>query len=149
MKAERINAFLVALERVMDEKLKIPVKKTGLAPYQSLESSHYHLMVLVAISTPGLSRIIYYFPRQTAHQLAREMFFGLEITDEQLVQTAIMELFYRITSQATEFQPDLRVNDAPVVRKAELLPDEEQFSGLTLTFETPAGPFLMCALDRY
>lgn len=148
MNAERINAFLVALERVLDEKLKLAVKKTGMAQYSPLELSHYHLMVLITVSTPGLSRILYYFPQKTAHQLAREMFFGLEITDEQLVQTAVMELFYRITAQATEYQSDLRVNDAPIVRKSEILPDEEQFTGLTLNFETPAGPFLMCALDR-
>lgn len=148
MNVDRINAFLVALERVMDEKLKLPVTRRAMQPYQPLASSDFHLMVLITVSSPGLARIVYYLPRKTARGLAREMFFGLDVTDEQLLQTAIMELFYRITAQATDFHPELRINDAPVIRKAELLPDEELFVGLTLEFQTPVGCFRMCALNR-
>jgi CheY-specific phosphatase CheX len=148
MQVDKINTFIVSLEKILAEKVSLAVTRLAMSPYKPMMNDEFDVMVIIPVTSVGIDRIVYYFPERTARELAKDMFFGLEVTDEELINSAISELFYRITTNVSKLDPSIIINDAPVTRKAEIMKDEESLYGITIDFSTPPGAFRMCVLNR-
>jgi len=148
MNVEEINAFILSVEQVFNENIKLSIKKDKLNSYVPIDISNYETMIKIKVSSKGIDRMVYYFPKETAKNIACEMYFGLEITDEKLIYSAIVELFYRITTIATKYKNDILINDPPDIEKVSLMGDEKLLYGVTINFVSAFGSFVMCVLDK-
>ena len=147
MNVQEINAFIFSIEKVFSENIKLSIKRNNLSPYSPVDISRYSLMINIKVISKGIDRIVYYFPELTAKNISCEMFFGLDITDKTLIHSAIVELFYRITTTATNFKKDILINTPPEIKNISKMGDEDKLYGITIDFSSRFGPFIMSVLD--